>query len=147
MGSSWRNVADPGVDIAYNVTPFMVGNLADLVFDGQSSITQRRRARGKGCNYIGNRTFMRDPPENDPAKFRAYTGRKRQFLALSRWVRPGSDREALRRMAGKLAPGSGSELENDYLETALIADLPFPPNGDRRACRRGAPVNILRDPG
>jgi glycerophosphoryl diester phosphodiesterase len=147
MGSSWRNVADPGVDIAYNVTPFMVGNLADLVFDGQSSITQSRRALGAGCNYIGNRTFMPDPPENDPAKFRAYTGRKRQFLALSRWVRPGSDRDALRRMAGKLAPGSGSDLENDYLETALIADLPLPPNGTRRACKRGDPVNILRDPG
>ncbi len=41
MGSSWRAVADPTVDFDYNVTPFMVGNLADLEFDGQTSITQR----------------------------------------------------------------------------------------------------------
>ena len=69
MGSSWRDVTDRGVDIDYNVTPFMVGNLADLVFDGQSSITQRKSAMGQGCNYVGNRHFMAAPPENDPADF------------------------------------------------------------------------------
>jgi glycerophosphoryl diester phosphodiesterase len=147
MGSSWRDVTDPGVDIAYNVTPFMVGNLADLVFDGQSSIAQSKRARGKGCSYIGNRTFMPGPPENDPAEFRAYAGRKREFLALAHWVRPGSDRDGLRNMSARLAPGSGSDLENDYLETALIADLPFPPDSGRRGCKRGEPVNILKAPG
>jgi glycerophosphoryl diester phosphodiesterase len=143
MGSSWRDVADGGVRIKYNVTPFMVGNLADLVFDGQSSIAQRRRAHGKGCSYIGNRHFMPDPPENDPSKFRAYAGRKRQFLALAPWVVPGSsDRDRLRRVAGDLAPGSGSSIENDYLETALIADLPLPPDRHRAACVRGRRVDV-----
>jgi hypothetical protein len=142
MGSSWRDVTDDGVGIDYNVTPFMVGNLADLVFDGQSSIAQSRRARGNGCNYVGNRSFMPDPPENDPAAFRAYAGRKRQFLALARWVTPGSNRDRLRATAAALAPGSGSPMENDYLETALVADLPFPPDKHRPACTRGERVNI-----
>ena len=61
MGSSWRHVGDPSVDFAYNVTPFMVGNLADLVFDGQSSIAQRGKARGPGCNYIGTRQLSSGP--------------------------------------------------------------------------------------
>ena len=109
MGSSWRDVTDDGVDIAYNVTPFMVGNLADLVFDGQSSIAQSRRARGKHCNYVGNRHFMPDPPESDPAAFRPYAGPKRQFLGLARWVVPGSsDRDRLRATAADLAPGPGA---------------------------------------
>jgi glycerophosphoryl diester phosphodiesterase len=142
MGSSWRDVADDGVRISYNVTPFLVGNLADLVFDGQSSIAQRPRARGKGCSYVGNRRFMPEPPESDPEAFRAYSGRKRQFLALAHWVRPGTDRDRLRATAADLAPGSGNPLENTYLETALIADLPFPPDRDRRSCKRGVPVDV-----
>ena len=148
MGSSWRDAVDRGVRIKYNVTPFMVGNLADLVFDGQSSIVQRQRAHGKGCSYIGNRHFMPDPPENDPREFWRYANRKRQFLALARWVVPGSsDRDRLRAMAAKLAPGSASRLENDYLETALIADLPIPLEQPFRAnCKRGKRVNIRRDP-
>jgi glycerophosphoryl diester phosphodiesterase len=145
MGSSWRDVTDDGVRIKYNVTPFMVGNLADLVFDGQSSIAQRRRARGKGCSYIGNRHFMPGPPESDPQKFRSFTGRKRQFLALAPWVvRGSSDRDRLRTVAADLAPGSGSRIENDYLETALIADLPFPLHRHRPACVRGKRVDVTR---
>jgi glycerophosphoryl diester phosphodiesterase len=143
MGSSWRDVTDTGVGIDYNVTPFMVGNLADLVFDGQSSIAQRPKAQGRGCNYIGNRHLMPGPPENDPADFRPYAGRKRQFLGLARWVVPGSsDRDRLRATAADLAPGSGSPLENDYLETALVADLPFPPDAHRPACARGVAVDV-----
>ncbi|MET0813502.1 MAG: hypothetical protein ABWY03_10625, partial [Microbacterium sp.] len=41
MGSTWRAVADPTVSFRYNVTPMMTGNLLDLMFDGQSSITAR----------------------------------------------------------------------------------------------------------
>jgi hypothetical protein len=145
MGSSWRDVTDNGVRIKYNVTPFMVGNLADLVFDGQSSIAQRRRARGKGCSYIGNRHFMPGPPENDPSKFRPYAGQKRQYLALAPWVVPGSsDRGRLRSVAADLAPASGSPIENHYLETALIADLPFPPDRHRPACVRGKRVDVTK---
>ncbi len=113
MGSSWRDVTDKGVGIDYNVTPFMVGNLADLVFDGQSSIAQRPKAKGRGCNYVGNRHFMPGPPENDPGEFKPYAGRKKQFLGLARWVVPGTnDRDRLRAAAADLAPGSGSPIEN-----------------------------------
>lgn len=134
MGSSWRHVGDPSVDFAYNVTPFMVGNLADLVFDGQSSIAQRGGARGRGCNYLGTRRFHAGPPENDPAPFRPYAGRKREFLAVAPWVSSGGGRDALRAVAERLAAGSGDPIENDYVETALIADLPFPVDRRRRAC-------------
>jgi glycerophosphoryl diester phosphodiesterase len=143
MGSSWRDVTDSGVHIKYNVTPFMVGNLADLVFDGQSSIAQSKRARGKACSYVGSRHFMPEPPESDPQRFRLYAWGKRQFLALAPWVvRGSSDRDRLRSVAADLAPGSGSSVENDYLETALIADLPFPVDKARPACARGKRVDV-----
>ncbi len=143
MGSSWRDVTDEGVAIDYNVTPFMVGNLADLVFDGQSSITQRKKSTGQGCNYVGNRHFMPGPPENDPAELKTYAGRKKQFLGLARWVLPGtSNREKLRATAADLAPGTGSPIENHYLETAVVADLPFPVDKHRPACSRGARVDV-----
>lgn len=136
MGSSWRHVGDPTVHFAYNVTPFMVGNLADLVFDGQSSIAQRGKARGHGCNYIGTRRFQAGPPENDPARYRPYAGRKREFLAVAPWVKRRGTRDEFRAVAEKLAPGSGDPLENDYVETALIADLPFPVDPHRHGCVR-----------
>jgi hypothetical protein len=136
MGSSWRHVGDPSVSFAYNVTPFMVGNLADLVFDGQSSIAQRGRTLGPGCNYVGTRKFQAGPPENDPAPYRPYAGRKREFLAVAPWVRRRGTRDELRAVAERLGPGSGDPLENDYVETALIADLPFPVDPLRPGCVR-----------
>ena len=136
MGSSWRHVGDPSVRFAYNVTPFMVGNLADLVFDGQSSIAQRGKARGSGCNYVGTRRFHSGPPENNPAAYRPYAGRKRQFLAVAPWVNRHGSRDEQRAVAEQLAPGSGDALENDYVETALVADLPFPVDKRRPGCVR-----------
>ena len=138
MSSSWRHVADPTVSFDYNVTPFMVGNLADLVFDGQSSIAQRGKTitRGKGCNYVGARRFQADAPESDPEQYRSYAGRKREFVGLAPWVRRGGSRDKLRDVAARLAPGSGDELENDYVETAIVADLPFPVETKRRGCVR-----------
>jgi hypothetical protein len=38
-------------------------------------------------------------------------------------------------VGAQLEHGSGSRLENDYVETALVADLPFPPDRKRRGCR------------
>jgi len=136
MRSTWRDVADPSVGFDYNVNPFMVGNLADLPFDGQTAITQRPPARGHGCTFIGNRRFQPNPPESDPARLRRYAGPKRQFLAIAPWVRNRGSREKLRQTSAQLAPGSHSKLENDYLETALIADLPFPPDRSRPGCAR-----------
>ncbi|HEV2813578.1 MAG TPA: hypothetical protein VGW10_10025 [Solirubrobacteraceae bacterium] len=118
LTSTWRAVTDPTVGFAYNVTPHMVGNLADLPFDGQTAITQRGLRSRRTCTYVGN---------DDP---------KREFLAIAPWVTPDAPRNELRETAAKLAPGSGDALENDYVETAIAADLPFPPKPNRRGCAR-----------
>ena len=135
MSSTYRTVGDPSVHFDYNVTAMMVGNLADFVFDGQSAITQRRVSRGARCHYIGNRAFV---PGEDQSMFRRYAGPQPDFLALAPWVVGDRSRAALRLVGDELAPGSGSRLENDYLETALIADLPFPVDRRRTSsCRSG----------
>jgi hypothetical protein len=131
MSSTWRAVADPTVHFDYNVTPMMVGNLADLTFDGQSAITQRG-LRGRGCHYIGNARFV---PGEDRPDLLDDAGPKPQFLALAPWVASDRSRAALRTIGRSLAPGSGTRLENDYLETALIADLPFPRDPRRASCQ------------
>jgi hypothetical protein len=130
MSSTYRTVADPTVHFDYNVTAMMVGNLADLAFDGQSAITQRGLG-GPGCHYIGNASFV--PGEDQPV-FRDYAGSKPMFLAIAPWVAADGPRARLRRIGGELAPGSGSKLEDDYLETAIVADLPFPPDQSRSDC-------------
>ncbi|MEZ5156831.1 MAG: glycerophosphodiester phosphodiesterase family protein [Solirubrobacterales bacterium] len=138
MSSTWRAVADPTVRFDYNVTPHMVGNLADLVFDGQTAITQRGLKGPRGvkpakasCNYVGNDRFL---PE-DPAPYEVYAGPKREFLGLAPWAAPDGPRSELRAIGAALAPGSGDARENDYLETAVVADLPFPPVPRRDNCR------------
>jgi hypothetical protein len=141
MASTWRAVSDPTVRFAYNVTPMMVGNLADLAFDGQSAITQRGATRGGGCHYVGDAA----PQPEDPAQFVPDAGPKRQFVALAPWVRPDAPRPQLRATGAQLAPGSGSALENDYLETALVADLPFPPDRHRKGCVTAPTINSRGD--
>ncbi len=131
MASTYRTVSDPSVSFDYNVTAMMVGNLADLPFDGQSAITQRGALPGRGCHYIGNSAFV---PGEDQTMFRRYAGSKRDFLALAPWVVGDRSRDALRRIGAALAPASGKALEDDYLETALVADLPFPVDRARRGC-------------
>ncbi|HEV3000113.1 MAG TPA: glycerophosphodiester phosphodiesterase family protein [Solirubrobacteraceae bacterium] len=118
LTSTWRAVTEPTVSFAYNVTPHMVGNLADLPFDGQTAITQRDLRGGRACTYVGNA---------DP---------KREFVAIAPWVTPDAPRDELRATAARLAPGSGDRLENDYVEMAIAADLPFPPQPRRRSCVR-----------
>jgi hypothetical protein len=137
MSSTWRSSADPTVSFDYNVTPHMVGNLADLPFDGQTAITQRGLEGPKGvkpakagCNYVGNSEFL---PE-DPAEYEVYAGPKREFLGLAPWAAPDAPRDELREIGAALAPGSGDPRENDYLETAVIADLPYPPVPRRANC-------------
>ncbi len=131
MSSTWRAVADPSVSFDYNVTPHLVGNLADLAFDGQTAITQRGGTRGPGCHYVGNATWVAG---EDPEGYRQYAGPKTEFLALLPWVAPDAGRAQLRATAARLAPGSGDQLENDYVEGAIVADLPFPPDVKRRGC-------------
>jgi len=130
MGSTWRASADPTVSFDYNVTPHMVGNLADLVFDGQTAITQRRLRGPRRCHYIGNRRAL----PSDQASYRRYAGPKRQFIAIVPWVRKDGPRSELLATAGRLSAYSGSRIENDYVETAAIADLPFPRDRRRANC-------------
>jgi hypothetical protein len=137
MTSTWRAVSDPTVHFAYNVTPMMVGNLADLAFDGQSAITARG-LRGPGCHYVGNATWVAGEDRPDLV---ADAGAKPEFLALSPWVRPDGPRDALRATGAALAPGSGSPLEDDYLETALVADLPLGRGTIVRRGRCGTPAS------
>ncbi len=130
MGSTWRAVADSDVGFTYNVTPHMVGNLGDLPFDGQTAITQRGLNGPRKCTYVGNRTAQ---PEDEPP-YLPYVGPKREFLALIPWVKPDTYRSRLRLTSAKLVADSGSRLENRYVETAAIADLPFPPKAKRANC-------------
>jgi hypothetical protein len=127
MGSAWRAVSDPSVRFAYAVNPFLVGNLADTPFDGQSAILQRGR-QGRACHYVGASRFVAG--EDDPA-LRAYAGAKPQFLALAPWVVPDGARAALRRVGAGLATGA---TNTRYVQTALIADLPFPVERRRAGC-------------
>jgi hypothetical protein len=135
-------VADPDVRFSYNVTPHMVGNLVDLPFDGQTAITRRGLVGrdGRGCHYVGNGRFVDgvDPEyvtiEGETLGLRRFAGPKTEFLALAPWVRRDGPRDALRRTSDALAPGGNGALENDYLETAVVADLPFPPDPGRRGC-------------
>ncbi len=134
MRSTWRAASDPTVHFSYNVTPHLVGQLGDLVFDGQTAITQRG-LRGRGCNYMGDSRFMPNPPENDPASL----GCRTPGPSASSWPwRRGSPRTRRARRCGprrpSWRPGSGDRLENDYVETAIAADLPFPPDSWRRNC-------------
>lgn len=130
MGSTWRSVVDPGVKFTYNVTPHMVGNLGDLPFDGQTAITQRGLIGKKKCNYVGDRKLLAE----DSRSYRRYAGPKRQFITLAPWVRKDGPRAQLRKTGAALIAASGSKLENRYLETAAIADLPFPPKKKRANC-------------
>lgn len=130
MSSTWRSVVDPGVKFTYNVTPHMVGNLGDLAFDGQTAITQRGLLGRKKCHYIGDRKLT----GGDSPSFAHYAGPKRQFLTLAPWVRKDGPRAGLLKRANAMLAASGSKHENRYLETAAIADLPFPPKRKRKNC-------------
>lgn len=118
MGSAWRAVNDPTVRFRYAVNPMMTGNLLDLPFDGQSAILARG-APGTAL-YIGDLVF---DSATDQAQYQAYAGGQPGFLTLAPWVSTAASRADLMATGAKLAPGSGDTLENDYLETAVWADL------------------------
>ncbi|MBW3659676.1 MAG: hypothetical protein KY457_13630, partial [Actinobacteria bacterium] len=127
MESTWRSVTEPTVGFRYNVTAHMVGNLFDIPFDGQSAITARA-AGAAPQRYVGNGEAQFEP-ETDPQGYRVHLGDKDEFAVLADWVVPDDDRDALRAVAEALAPGSGDELENDYVETAIWTDFTDAPAG------------------
>jgi hypothetical protein len=135
MTSTWRAAADPTVSFDYNVTPHLVGNLADVVFDGQTAITQRGLG-GQSCHYIGNASFV---DGEDRPDLMDEAGPKSEFIAIAPWVRADGPRDELRAVGAKLAPSSGDPLENDYVETAVIADLTFPRDAERPSCVQDTP--------
>lgn len=94
----------------------IVGNLFDIVFDGQSSITAR------------------EPPAGLPARGYVGDAPQEKFLALAEWAAPDPGatepelsleqrRARLIEIGDKLAPGSGDPLENMYHEEIVRADL------------------------
>jgi hypothetical protein len=127
MASAWRAVHDPTVHFSYAVNPFMVGNLADTPFDGQSAILERGR-RGNGCHYVGNASFVSG---QDRLELRAGAGSKPEFLALAPWAVPDGPRSRLVPVGNALAAGTGRVR---YVQTAVIADLTFPAEKTRRGC-------------
>jgi hypothetical protein len=123
MDSAWLATADPTEHFAYAINSFMVGNLLDIGFDGQSAIFSRN---GTHCDhYVGNGTFLGPYPSGGPdeAPFAAYAGDKPQFLALAPWVIDDTDRATLQQRARAMAPNSGSPLEDMYRETSVAADM------------------------
>jgi hypothetical protein len=140
MTSTWRAAADASVAFDYNVTPHLVGNLADLVFDGQTAITQRGLP-GRGCNYVGD---ARAVPGEDRADLTDEAGPKPEFIGIAPWVRADGPRGDLRAVGAQLAPRSGDALENDYVETAVIADLTFPRDAGRPGCVQDPPPGPLQ---
>ncbi len=115
--STLRMIGDPAYPgIEFNVCPMIVGNLFDIPFDGQSSITAREPPAGNPPRaYIGNETSDR-------------------FLALAPWAFPDPGdtdaglslqqrRDALIKLNEQLAPGSGHSRENAYQENVVWADL------------------------
>jgi hypothetical protein len=148
MDSAWRAVADPSVaNIRYAVTPHMVGNLIDLAFDGQSVIFERCDVDGvDACGgntpqaFVGAKDFISCPPNPaadercDDPKLLAYSGLKREAIAMAPWVipddpalSPTANRWRLTDFGHAMLAGSGSFQENGYLETAIWADLDLDP--------------------
>jgi hypothetical protein len=97
--------------------------------------------RGPGCRYIGNERWIEGEDRPD---LKDEAGNKTEFLAIAPWVRGDGPRGELRDAGAKLAPGSGDPLENDYLETAVIADLTFPRDRDRVGCAQDAGTRKAR---
>jgi hypothetical protein len=138
MGSAFRAVAEQAGDwrIQYSVNPFLVGNLLDLPFDGQSAIFHRTTS-GAGAHYIGDETLNASDPQADGP----YAGSLPQFLALAPWVGQldpaapsgGDDRSWDQGYSASMEPGSGvacsasgaeyGACEDGYLETAVWADI------------------------
>jgi len=114
MASCWQAVQTyPG--FRYGINPFMVGNLFDIPFDGQSAIVVKSPPGHHEAYYAGNGT----PVDGEP-----WSGPRPGFLRLAPWVLPSpSPRSTLQQQAVALAPGSGAAEENAYIETCLWADI------------------------
>lgn len=105
LESCWT-ATTKGNNIRYAVNPFVVGNLFDVAFDGQSAITGREQDTHERRSYV-----LTEP--------------RHGFLALSPWVADGPA-DFLRATGRHLAPNSGHALENEYRQDVISARLNLP---------------------
>ncbi|MFP2903786.1 nitrilase-related carbon-nitrogen hydrolase [Pyxidicoccus sp. 3LFB2] len=130
----------------HNATPMLVGNLFDLVFDGQTWITQKATPQQTPRAFVGSRALpgwlevgpwtFPDPVEAEPALDLA--GRQSR----------------LREQGNALGPGSGDDREGRYARSVIGADLdlageegrgpvvPVTPSGTGLASQAVAPVDL-----
>lgn len=140
LDSAWRAVADPTVaNIRYAVTPHLVGNLVDLTFDGQSVIFERCSgascASNPGGTFVGASSFLSCALDQtarcDDPLLEPYAGPLDEVMVMAPWVMGDgpldvlANREMLAERSRAMQAGTGSPHENDYLETAIWADLDF----------------------
>ncbi|MCL4558851.1 MAG: hypothetical protein M1491_09580, partial [Deltaproteobacteria bacterium] len=124
LASTMGSIQPTYTTLAYDVNPMMTGNLFDVVFDGQSSITARSDARlSRAVNYIGN-----DPLT--PAYESVYPAGG--FLVLGPWVVPDpgitdttltlSKRRSILAQEGASLTQTGSSADR-YISTIVWADI------------------------
>ncbi len=129
----------------HNAAPMLVGNLFDLVFDGQTWITRKATPDEAPRGFVGSRALpgwlelgpwtFPDPVEVEPA------------LDLA------TRQSRLRELGDALRPGSGDDREGRYAGSVIGADLdlagedgagpvvPVSPSGAGLASRAVAPVD------
>ncbi len=122
LGLTLGSIRGDYPSLQYNINTMITGNLFDMVVDGQSAIT-RKATEAPVERYVG---------------LDAISDWRGSFEALAPWTMedPGlidptlslDDRRALlHERALELQPGSGSPVENGYVEQVIAADLPIIP--------------------
>ncbi|HVL80258.1 MAG TPA: hypothetical protein VM840_01540 [Actinomycetota bacterium] len=111
----WGAVTDPSLGFRFGITSYLVGNLADLVFDGQSAVWADGYA-GDGLSRVGS-LEVHEGDESHAA------GPKAEAVAMAPWVVPDGPRDSLRAVSARLAPGSGDPIEGRYVQTSLCVDI------------------------
>ena len=114
---AWAHTQRHG-SFRHTVTPCIKGNLLDLVFDGQSHVTNSSTPNDVAASFIGQ----------DP-----YLG----LLTVEPWVieDPGppmslEERRAILHDRGeRMLPGSGDPLEDAYAAEVIAADISLPLDG------------------
>ena len=128
MGSAYRAVSDPSVHFTYAVNPFMVGNLADTPIRRTDRDPPARPARPR----LQLRRHRR--VRGGPGPRRLSGGRRAQATVSGPRPVGGAQRRAGPRcgaVGSRLITGQGPF---HYVQTAVIADLPFPAPAHRPGC-------------
>ncbi len=135
LGSVLGSIQPGYPSLRHNVCAMQTGNIFDLVFDGQSSITSRARAPAAAPACIVSPRFVGVDEPQDPRTGARLAG---DFLTLAPWVvedpvfeHPrltlAERRDRLAAVARQLLPG-GSRA-NAYRESVIWADLDLQTDG------------------